>query len=63
MSKLLRVLIRLFAALFFLCGAAFLPFYVWAPHGPNPVLGWAIYLCSVLIPWAIACSLLQVAKR
>lgn len=68
MSKWLRVAARLFAALFFLLGAMFLPFYVWVSpgQGSNPILGWVIflfYLLSILIPWAIAYWLVRYSLR
>jgi hypothetical protein len=63
MNKWFRVAVRLFAALFFIWGAMFLPFYVWVAAGPNLVLGWAVYLSSVLIPWAIAFWLLRLSMR
>ena len=63
MNKWFKVVTRLFAALFFIWGALFLPFYVWASPGPNPVLGWVMYLSSVFIPWAIAFWLFRVSMR
>ncbi len=65
MSKWFRVAARLFAALFFIWGAMFLPFGVWASagQGSNPLLSWGIYLASVLIPWAIGYWLARVSMR
>lgn len=65
MNKWFRVALRLFAALFFIWGAMFLPFGVWASanEGSNPLLGWGIYLASVLTPWAIGFWLVRVSMR
>lgn len=65
MSKWFRVSVRLFAALFFIWGAMFLPFGVWASagQGSNPLLGWGIYVSSVLIPWAIGFWLLRLSMK
>lgn len=65
MSKWFRVALRLFAALFFIWGAMFLPFGVWASanQGSNPLLGWGIYLASVLTPWGIAVWLVRLSMR
>lgn len=64
MNKWFRVATQLLAALFFLVGAVFLPFGVWASagQGSNPLLGWGIYLSSVLIPWGIAGWLVRFSK-
>jgi hypothetical protein len=65
MSKWFRVAVRLFAALLFIWGAMFLPFGVWASvnQGSNPLLGWGIYLASVLTPWGIAVWLVRLSMR
>ncbi len=65
MSKWIRVAVRLFATLFFIWGAMFLPFGVWASagQGSNPLLGWVIYLSSVLIPWAIGFWLVRLSMK
>lgn len=63
MNKWFKVAVRLFAALFFIWGAMFLPFGVWASagQGSNPLLGWGIYLSIVLIPWAIGFWLVRLS--
>jgi hypothetical protein len=65
MNKWFKVAVRLFAALLFIWGAMFLPFGVWASanQGSNPLLGWAIYLASVLTPWGIAVWLLRLSMK
>lgn len=65
MNKWFSVATQLLAALFFLVGAMLLPFGVWASanQGSNPLLGWGIYLSSVLIPWAIGFWLVRVSMK
>ena len=65
MNKWFRVATQLLAAIFFLVGAMFLPFGVWASagQGSNPLLGWGIYLSSVLIPWGIAVWLVRLSMK
>lgn len=65
MNKWFIVAVRLLAALFFIWGAMFLPFGVWASagQGSNTLLGWGIYLSSVLIPWVIGYWLLRLSMR
>ena len=55
MTNLIKALIRLVAIGFFLAGVAAIPFGQWALSGQglNAVIGWVVYLGSILIPWAI----------
>lgn len=65
MSKWFRVAAQFFATLFLLLGAMFLAFGVSATQGQGakPILGWVIYLGSVLIPWAIAFWLFRLSIK
>lgn len=51
----MRFIFGFLALACFITGLAFLPFGTWAGNnnGSNPTIGWAIYLSSALIPWAL----------
>ena len=65
MSNLARGILKVASGVCFLVGALYLPFGVWASggQGANPVLGWVIYLSSVLVPWAIGAWLARISFR
>jgi len=65
MSKWFRVAARFFAALLFIWGAMSLPFGLGASQaqGSKPILGWFIFLGSVLIPWVIGFWLVRVSMK
>ena len=65
MNKWARRFLQVSAGAFFIFGAMFIPFGVWASggQGSNPVLGWVIYLASILIPWSIGFWLARLGFR
>ncbi len=65
MDKWIRVLMWLTATVFFFLGAMGLPFGPWVANnqGSNPILGWVIYLVSIVFPWGIAVVIARYALR
>ena len=59
MSKSFSWLLFAVSGVLILVGFASLPTYVWMNSGSKPLLGWFIYLASILIPWGIAYLLIR----
>lgn len=60
MRNTTRIFALVLAAAFFLVGVCILPFGIWVGDGPNPILGWVIFLLSVGIPWTIGVWLARI---
>ena len=65
MNALTKAIFGFLGLASFLVGAAFVPFIVWTGNGggSNPLLGSAIAVFSVLIPWAIGFWFIKLALR
>ena len=63
MNKWIKGFLQLASVGCFIWGAMFIPFGVWASgsQGSNPVVGWVIYLASILIPWSIGYMLARLS--
>jgi hypothetical protein len=64
-DKWIKVLMWLTAAIFFSLGAIAVPYGPWlsSSQDTNPILDWAIYLATVVIPWAMAFAIVRYSLK
>jgi len=63
--RIMRVVYGFLAAAFFVIGAAYLPFGVWAGEGSGSQLwvGYVLFILSVGIPWGLAFWFFRLAMK